>query len=63
MSETEDPALTIARLLRTKMRIIKDTGALASVNVSGEWQNADALKTGDGQVTVGLAESVTKKLS
>ena len=62
MSETEDPALTIARLLRTKMRVIKDTGALASVNVSGEWQNADALKTGDGQVTVGLAESVDQKV-
>ena len=62
MSELEDPALTIARLLRTKMRVVKDTGALASVGVSGEWQSAEALKTGDGQVTVGLAESVDQKV-
>ena len=62
MSETEDPALTITRLLRTKMRVIKDNSALASVSVSGEWQSADALKTGDGQVTVGLAESVDQKV-
>ena len=62
MSETEDPAVTVARLLRTKMHVVKDSGALASVNVSGEWQNNDAFKTGDGQVTVGLAESADQKI-
>jgi hypothetical protein len=62
MSEIEDPATTLARLLRTKMRVIKDSGALASVNVSGEWQNADAFKSCDGQVTVGLAECTDQKV-
>jgi hypothetical protein len=62
MSEIEDPAVTVARLLKTKMRVIEDDGALASVNVSGEWQNNDALKDNDGQVTVGLAESVDQKI-
>ena len=62
MSETEDPVVTVARLLRTKMRVAKDSGALASVNVSGEWQNYDAFKSGDGQVTVGLAECADQKI-
>ncbi len=62
MSEIEDSAVTVARLLKTKMRVIKDNGALASVGVSGEWQNSDAFKTGDGQVTVGLAECIDQKI-
>ncbi|MCL4410228.1 MAG: hypothetical protein M1356_07955 [Gammaproteobacteria bacterium] len=62
MSQTEDPAISVARLLKTKMRVIKDNGGLASVNVSGEWQNYDALKGGDGQVTVGLAECADQKI-
>jgi hypothetical protein len=32
------------------------------VTVSGEWQNTEALKSVDGQVTVGLAESTDQKL-
>ena len=62
MSQTEDPTVTVARLLRTKMHVVKDNGALVSINVSGEWQNNDAFKTGDGQVIVGLAESADQKL-
>ncbi len=62
MGETEDPSVTVARLLRTKMRVVKDSGALALVTVSGEWQNSDAFKSGDGQVTVGLAECVDQKV-
>ena len=62
MSQIEDPAVTVARLLKTNMRVVKDSGALASVEVSGEWQNNDALKVGDGQVTVGLAETADQKL-
>lgn len=62
MSEVEDAAVTVARLLKTKMHVVKDSGTLASVNVSGEWQNADALKGGDGQVTVGLAECTDQKI-
>lgn len=62
MSEIEDSATTVARLLRTKMRVTRDDGALAQVNVSGEWQNSDALKGCDGQVTVGLAECADQKV-
>jgi hypothetical protein len=62
MSEIEEAAVTVTRLLKTKMRVIKDSGALASVTVSREWQNSDALKTGDGQVTVGLAECTDQKV-
>ena len=62
MSETEDPVVTIVRLLQTEMRVVLDSGALASVHVSGEWQLSDALKSGDGQVTVALAEAVDQKI-
>jgi hypothetical protein len=62
MSETEDAATTLARLLRTKLRVIKDDGALADVSVTGEWQNTEAFKNHDGQVTVGLAEGTDQKL-
>jgi hypothetical protein len=62
MSETEDAATTVARLLRTEMRVVKDDGALATVIVTSEWQNTDAFKNCDGQVTVGLAESTDQKI-
>jgi hypothetical protein len=62
MSETEDAATTLARLLRTKMRVVKDDEALANVSVTSEWQTSEALKNLDGQVTVGLAESSDQKI-
>jgi len=62
MSETEDAVVTVARLLSTEMRVVKDDGALATVIVTSEWQNTDAFKGCDGQVTVGLAESTDQKL-
>jgi hypothetical protein len=62
MSENEDPASTITRLLKNKLRVVKDSGALAAVAVSGEWQNVDALKGVDGQVTVGLTDSSDQKI-
>jgi len=62
MSQIEDPAITLARLLRTKMHVVKDDGALANISVTGEWQNAEAFKSFDGQVTVGLAEVTDQKL-
>ncbi len=62
MSETEDTAVTLLRLLKTQMHVVLDSGALASVNVSGEWQNSDAFKAFDGQVTVGLVESADQKI-
>jgi hypothetical protein len=62
MSDVEDAAVTVARLLRHGMRVMKDDGGLANVTVTSEWQNAEALKDCDGQVTVGLAESSDQKL-
>ncbi len=62
MSTAEDPAATVARLLKTQMRVILGNDALASVNVSSEYPNSYALKAGDGQVTVALAESSDQKL-
>ena len=62
MSEREDAAITLANLLRCNMRAVKDDGALANVPVSSEWQNAEALRGYDGQVTVGLAESADEKI-
>jgi hypothetical protein len=62
VSEVEDAAITMARLLRTEMRVVKDDGALATVIVTTEWQNTDAFNSCDGQVTVGLAESTDQKI-
>ena len=62
MSEIEDPAVTITRLLHTQLRVVLDSGDLASVDVSGEYQNSDAFKVSDGQVTVALVEIVDSKL-
>ncbi len=62
MSEMEDAATTVARLLKTEMRVVKDDGALANISVTSEWQNTDAFKGCDGQVTVGLAESADQKI-
>ena len=62
MSETEEAATTVARLLRTEMHVVKDNGALATISGTTEWQNTEALKSCDGQVTVGLAESTDQKI-
>jgi hypothetical protein len=62
MSEMEDAATTVARLLRTQMHVVKDDSSLANVTVTAEWQNTDAFKGCDGQVTVGLAESTDQKI-
>lgn len=62
MSEIEDAQTTIARLLKHNMRVVKDNGGLANINVGDEFQQADALKGYDGQVTVALADSSDQKL-
>jgi len=62
MSEIEDAATTVARLLKTEMYVVKDNGALASISVTSEWQSTEAFKNCDGQVTVGLAESTDQKI-
>ncbi|MCW3998749.1 MAG: hypothetical protein NWE93_00735 [Candidatus Bathyarchaeota archaeon] len=62
MSTIEDPSVTVARLLRSQLRVVLDNGGLASVNVSAEYPGSDAFKLGDGQVTVGLADCSDQKL-
>ncbi|MFB3887955.1 MAG: hypothetical protein ACE14S_00565 [Candidatus Bathyarchaeia archaeon] len=62
MSEVEDAVATVARLLRTNLRVVKDDGGLANIVVTTEWQNAEAFGNCDGQVTVGLVESADLKL-
>lgn len=62
MSETEEASATVARLLKTNLRVVKDDGGLASINVATQWQKAEAIKGFDGQVTVGLAESADQKI-
>jgi hypothetical protein len=63
MSQTEDPALTLIRLLQRNMHVVKDDGSLANVQVSREWCDRELLKNCDGQVTVGLERSEENKLS
>lgn len=62
MSEVEDAATTLLRLLRSEMRVLKDDGSFARLSVTSEWQNAEAFKGYDGQVTVGLAECADQKV-
>ena len=62
MNEIEDPAATVARLLRTNLCVIKDNETIANVNVTNEWQSNEALRGYDGQITVSVAESLDQKL-
>lgn len=63
MSQIEDAAVTVERLLRKQMHLVMDNGALGSVSISDEFPNNDALKAGEGQITVSLAESTDQKLN
>lgn len=63
MSQVEDPAVTLVRLLRTYLRVVKDDGSLANVHVSQEWRDRELMKDVDGQITVGLQQNEEQKLS
>lgn len=58
----EDPVTTVIRLLQ-RMRVIKDDGSLANIDVTREWFNRELLKNYDGQVTVGLFDTVDQILN
>lgn len=63
MSEVANPVDAIVQLLSENMRVVKEDQSLANIQVSREWLNQEALPEGvDGQVTVGLAETVDQKL-
>lgn len=63
MSLAEDPVITITRLLEHYLRVVRDNGSLATIEVSGEWYNRELLKNYDGQISVGLDRSENHKLS
>jgi hypothetical protein len=44
------------------MHVVLGSGSLAQVTVASEFPSSDALKSGDGQVTVGLADCSDQKL-
>jgi len=63
MSQNEDPALTLIRLLQRNLHVVKDDNSIANIQVSREWCDRELLKNCDGQVTVGFERSEENKLS
>jgi len=63
VSSIEDPVLTIIRLLKRYLWVVKDDGSLASICVSQEWYDRELFKNYDGQISVGLDRSEDHKLS
>jgi hypothetical protein len=63
MSQVEDPALTLIRLLKRYLWVMKDDDSLASIYVSQEWYDRELFKNYDGQISVGLERSEDHKLS
>jgi len=63
MSQVEDPTVTLVRLLRRYLWVVKEDGSLANVHVSQEWHDRELLKNHDGQITVGLERNEEHKLS
>ncbi|MEM3090531.1 MAG: hypothetical protein QXW17_02080 [Candidatus Bathyarchaeia archaeon] len=62
MSEAENPVDTVVRLLSKNMWVVKENGGLATIHFSREWCDRELFKNYDGQVTVGLAESLDTKI-
>ncbi|MEM3731726.1 MAG: hypothetical protein QXE74_08155 [Candidatus Bathyarchaeia archaeon] len=62
MGEMENPVDTVVRLLSKNMRVIREDGGLAKIVVSREYFDRELFKNFDGQITVGLAESVDSKV-
>lgn len=62
MPNIEDSVETVARLLQSYMRLVRDDGSVGTVYVSREWFDRDLMKNYDAQVTVGLGESVDRKV-
>jgi len=62
MPNFEDSITTLVRLLDNNMRLVKDDGSVGNVYVSKEWFDRNLMKTYDAQVTVGLGESLDRKI-
>ncbi|MGQ9506533.1 MAG: hypothetical protein ACUVTB_01580 [Candidatus Bathycorpusculaceae bacterium] len=63
MTAIENPVLTLIRLLKTYLSIVKDDGSLAKIHIGQEWLDREILKSFDGQITVGLERGEDEKLS
>ncbi|MEM3623447.1 MAG: hypothetical protein QXR76_06745 [Candidatus Bathyarchaeia archaeon] len=63
MTAMENPVLTLIRLLKRYLAVVKDDGALANIHVGQEWLDRELLKSFDGQITVGLDRGEDDKLS
>jgi hypothetical protein len=63
LSLIEDSVITLTRLLKRYLQVVKDDGSLAVLEVSGEWYNRELLKNCDGQISVGLDRNEDQKLS
>jgi hypothetical protein len=63
MSQVENPVLTLMRLLKRYLWVVKDDGSLVNIYVSQEWYDRELFKNYDGQITVGLDRNEDNKLS
>lgn len=63
MTAIENPVLTLIRLFKKYLLVIKNDGSLANIYVGQEWLDRELLKSFDGQVTVGLERGEDDKLS
>ena len=63
MSTAENPAVTLERLLRQSLHVLKEDGSLADVVVSQQWLDRELVRNCYGQVTVGFESAEDKKLS
>jgi hypothetical protein len=63
VNQIEDPVLTLMRLLKRYLRVVKDDGSLANIYVSQEWYDREFFKNCDGQITVALERAEDNKLS
>lgn len=60
--ELENPVETLLRLITTRIRVIKDSGSLATVLATKEGYDRELLKEYDAQITMGLDSSQDQKL-
>jgi hypothetical protein len=63
MTVIENSVVTLIRLLKRYLLVIKEDGSLAKIHVGQEWLDRELLKSFDGQITVGLERCEDDKLS
>ncbi|MEM3697118.1 MAG: hypothetical protein QXQ94_06425 [Candidatus Bathyarchaeia archaeon] len=63
MTTVESPVLTLIRLLKRYLLVVKEDGSIAKIHVGQEWLDREILESFDGQITVGLERGEDEKLS